>query len=260
LASLSVVVLTLNEARHIAHCLASAKPFADELIVFDSYSEDATCEIAGNVGARIVQRRFDNYPSQRNAALETANCDWVFFLDADERASSEVGIEVRHAVAESNSKDTSTVLFWVPRKNYIFGEWIRHAGWAPDYQPRLMRKGMVRFDTSRLVHELPLVTGKEGFLVEPLVHYNYTSLTQFRMKQEAYTRFEAQMLLEQGTRARRRSYVGQPLREFLRRFLMLEGYRDGLHGLVLCVLMAYYALVRQQELARLWKEREGRET
>jgi glycosyltransferase involved in cell wall biosynthesis len=260
LPTLSVVVLTWNEAPNISACLTSAQPFADEVIVFDSHSKDETCEIANKMGARVVQRRFDSYPLQRNAALDAAECLWVLFLDADERVSDESGKEIRLAIGRADADPTSAVLFWVPRKNYMFGKWIRHAGWSPDYQPRLMRKGKVRFNTSRRVHELPVVNGTEAFLKEPLVHFNYATLAQFRMKQDSYTRLEAQMLFGQGIRARRRSFVGQPLREFVRRFIALEGYKDGRYGLLLCSMMAYYSLVRQRTLARMWNERDAMET
>lgn len=256
MSSLSVVVLTLNEASRIGACLASAKPFADEMLVFDSYSQDATCDIARAAGARLVQRRFDNYPSQRNAALEAATCDWVFFLDADEHATEAVAKEIRAQVARADLDTGSPVLFWIPRKNYIFGKWIRHAGWSPDYQPRLMRKGKVRFDPARPVHELVVANGGEANLVAPLLHFNYDTFAQFRAKQSSYTRFEAKMLFDQGIRPRCRGLIGQPLREFVRRFFALEGYKDGEYGLALSALMAYYAYVRHRTLGKMWEEKE----
>jgi (heptosyl)LPS beta-1,4-glucosyltransferase len=253
-AVLSIVVLTLNEAKQIGGCLASARSFADEVVVFDSYSVDATCEIARAAGAKVFRRAFDDYPSQRNAALEAASGEWVFFLDADERATAGVGKEIREVTARADSEDSGTALFWIPRKNYIFGKWIRHTGWSPDYQPRLLRKGKARFDPARPVHELVIAHGGEAFLREPLLHFNYDSLAQFHAKQAVYTRFEAQMLFAEGTRSRRRGLLGQPVREFGRRFITLEGYKDGAHGLLLSVLMAYYAFVRQRILADMWRQ------
>lgn len=251
---LSIVVLTLNEAKHVRACLESALPFADELVVFDSYSVDATCEIAREAGARVMQRAFDDYPSQRNAALEAAGGDWVFFLDADERATAGVGKEIRAVTGRADPDHTAPVLFWIPRKNYIFGKWIRHTGWSPDYQPRLLRRGNARFDPKRPVHELVIADGGEAFLREPLLHFNYDSLGQFLAKQAVYTRFEAQMLLAEGTRPKRRGLLGQPLREFGRRFVTLEGYKDGGHGLLLSALMAYYAFIRQRLLEEMWRQ------
>jgi (heptosyl)LPS beta-1,4-glucosyltransferase len=252
LSTLTVVVLTFNEEQNIAECLASVKSFADEFLVFDSNSQDATCAIARTAGARVLQRHFDNYPSQRNAALDAVSSDWIFFLDADERATDSGRKEMRTKIDSAQSSLSGPVLYWVPRKNYIFGRWIKHAGWSPDYQPRLLRNGKCRFDPTRPVHELVIADGGEAFLKEPLDHSNYKSLAQFRAKQSAYSRFEAQMLYDQKVESRWRSLIGQPMREFARRFISLEGYKDGAYGLLLSGLMAYYAWVRMRTLREMY--------
>ncbi len=254
---LSVVILTRNEAEHIEACLESARPFADERIVFDSRSEDATRELARRAGATVYERPFDNWPCQRNAAIEGARGDWIFFLDADERADPPLGQELREVMARAEAGPEGEVLFWVPRRNYILNRWIKHAGWSPDYQPRLLKKGRARFDPARPVHELVIADGREGYLVHPLTHYNYRTLKQFRTKQSAYARFEAQELLMRGDPARLRGLVGQPLREFYRRFVTLQGYREGAMGLLLCALMAYYAFVRQRLFLQMWNKRNA---
>lgn len=251
--TLSAVVLTRNEEKHILDCLASVRSFADELLVFDSQSTDRTVELAQTAGARVESRPFDNYAGQRNASLEAARGDWVFFIDADERADEAVGREIKGEIARIESEKSDTSLFWIPRKNYIFGKWIQHTGWSPDYQPRVMRKGRAHFDPARPVHELVIAEGGAIYLASPLVHYNYETLAQFRKKQAHYTRFEAQQMVQAGIRPRLRSYVSMPVREFARRFISLEGYRDGLHGLLLSALMAYYAFWRQVWAAEMWR-------
>ncbi len=243
--TLSGVVLTRNEERHIAACLDSIRDFVDELLVFDSGSTDRTAELAQKGLARIVVRSFDNYAAQRNAAIEATTCDWVFFIDADERADAGLGKEIREKISHSDDAIPQNVLFWIPRKNYIFGKWIRHTGWSPDYQPRVLKKGRAVFDPARPVHELVLVQGGQVYLEHPLTHYNYETLSQFRAKQRRYTRYEAQMMADEGLRPRLRSYPSMPVREFYRRFIALEGFRDGAHGLALSLLMAYYAFWRQ---------------
>ncbi len=248
---LSVIVLTKNEAKHIAACLESVRGFSDELLVLDSHSEDATPELSRKAGAKVCERAFDNYPNQRNAALAAAKYDWVFFIDADERADEGVGKEIRASIARADSDPNGPVLFWIPRRNYIFGKWIRHAGWSPDYQPRVMRRDRVHFDPTRPVHELVIADGPEAYLENRLTHLNYETLTQFRKKQIAYTRFEAEKLYREGARPHWWGYIGQPLREFYRRYVSLQGYKDGGHGLLLCILMAYYALVRHRLLIDL---------
>ncbi len=248
---LSVVVLALNEAKQIRSCLESVTGFADELLVVDSGSTDETAALAQAAGARVVVRPFDNYPRQRNAALDAAQGDWVFFIDADERADEPLGAEIRAESSRIQKTLSDEVLFWVPRRNYIFGKLVRHAGWSPDFQPRVLKRGRARFDPARPVHELVLAEGRQLYLKNPLVHYNYESLDQFRAKQEKYTRFEAEMLYAKGVRPRWRSYVGMPVREFWRRYVTLRGYRDGRVGLLLSALMAQYAFRRQVLLGEL---------
>lgn len=257
--SLSVVVLTRNEEKHIRECLDSVRGFADELLVFDSNSTDRTQAMAREAGARVETRAFDNYAGQRNAAMEQARGDWIFFIDADERATERVGKEICGEISRIQTTMLGETLLWIPRKNYIFGKWIQHAGWSPDYQPRVLKKGKAYFDPTRPVHELVIPNGGEVYLQEPLIHYNYETREQFRTKQVKYTEFEAQQMYEEGIHARRRSYLSMPAREFVRRYVTLEGYRDGWHGLELSGLMAYYAYKRQVWLAEMWRNKTGRD-
>jgi len=247
MAKISVVVLTKNEEKNIWDCLETVR-WADELIVLDSLSTDRTVAIAQQYTPRVYQREFKNWPDQRNFALTLATGDWVFFVDADERSTPELEAEVRRV-----TRDRIPVGWWVPRKNIIFGRWIRHTGWSPDYQLRLFQRKKGRYDTKRLVHELVILDGEAGYLKNTLTHLNYDSLGQFRAKQQVYTDHQAQMLKTQGVRPRWQSYLGQPLREFLRRFFKLEGYRDGFHGLLLSLLMAYYAWLTYRKLGGLWR-------
>jgi len=247
-ASVSAVVLTRDEDAHIAECLASVA-WADEVLVLDSGSVDATVEIARQAGARMESRPFVNYADQRNAALDLARCDWVFYLDADERSTPEVEAEIRSVVARPGVPP----VWWVPRHNIIFGKVIRHAGWYPDHQPRLFRRGAARWDPARVVHELPMPGLEYGYLVSPLVHYNYATVDQFLAKQMRYADLDVERLLGEGVRPRFWAPLLQPLRQFWWRFVTLEGYRDGGHGLLLSLLMAYYDL----HVYRRLRERVG---
>ena len=231
---LAAVVLTRNEEHNIADCLGSLA-WADQLLVLDSNSTDGTVELAQRAGANVQQRAFVNYADQRNAALDLVQADWVFFVDADERATPELASEVRTAIESS-----SIVGWWVPRRNLIWGKWIQHAGWYPDYQLRLLKRGSARYDVARPVHEVVLLDGPEGWLKNPLIHHNYQTVGQFLRKQDAYATFEAHILREKAVHPRPHSLILQPLREFWRRYVTLQGYKDGGHGLALCCLMAYY--------------------
>jgi glycosyltransferase involved in cell wall biosynthesis len=233
---LTAIILTYNEAQHIQACIQSVQ-FADDVLVFDSYSTDDTVALAEAAGAQVQQRKFDNYAGQRNAALDavTGRADWVLFVDADERIPPEL-------VQEIQQKMTLTAYagWGIPRHNYIFGKLTLGAGWFPDYQTRLLRVGYAHYDPERQVHEVVILDGDEGQCDTPMIHYNYQDYAHFISKQQRYVAYDAQILHEQGVRVKFRNFILQPLRHFRWRFITLKGYRDGLHGLRLSVLMAWY--------------------
>ena len=245
MSELTVVILTKNEEQNILDCLNSVA-WADKRVVFDSFSTDRTTELAQMMGAEVLQHPWRDYAHQRNAALDRVKSDWIFFVDADERATPELGAEARQVIREGDA-----VGWWVPRKNYIWGKWIRHAGWYPDYQLRLLRRGRARYDPAHPVHEVVLLDGPEGHLENTLTHHNYHTLGQFVEKQERYTDDEAGILFQEGAQPHWRKPYTQALREFWRRYVTLEGYKDGFHGLILSLLMGYYASQRQVRLGRL---------
>jgi glycosyltransferase involved in cell wall biosynthesis len=250
MASICVAVITRNEEKNIAECLAGAA-WADEILVLDSLSTDGTVELARRQGARVFQRAFTNFAEQRNAALCLARSDWVLFVDADERISPALAEEIRQQV-EATEQDQNLVCgFWVPRENHIWGKVIRHAGWYPDYQLRLLRRGRASYDPAREVHELVRLEGEGKYLSEPLIHYNYHSIRQFATKQKLYSAIQARSMLQAGIRPKPHNYVLQPLREFWRRYVRLRGWQDGWRGLLLAVLMGYYTLDTYLTLRRL---------
>lgn len=248
--TLAAIILTYNESRHIADCIASVQ-FADQVIVFDSFSTDNTSDLARAAGAEVIQNRFEDYAQQRNAALDAVKgrVDWVLFVDADERITSALADEIRAAIT-----DGSMVGFKIPRHNFIFGKLTLGAGWYPDYQLRLLRVGSAHYDPAKRVHEVVVLDGGEGVLNEPIIHHNYQDARQFRDKQRRYTAYDARILFEQGIRPKPQNYILQPLRHFRWRFITLKGYRDGLHGLRLSSLMAWYEFRKYLILTRLWRE------
>ena len=243
---LTAVILTLNEADNIQSCIESVN-WADRVVVLDSFSQDETAALAHAAGAEVLQSPFQNYAQQRNVALDTLATDWVFFVDADERGTPELATEIRVCLA--TRPETG---WYVPRYNYIFGKLTRGAGWYPDYQLRLFKQGCVRYQ--RPVHEIAVVDGDVGYLRNPLLHYNYRNVAHFRAKQRAYTSYDASILKERGIRPRPHNFLLQPLRQFWWRFVTLNGYKDGRHGLRLSLYMTYYEWVKYRKLARLWRE------
>ena len=249
---LTAIILTHDEAAHIVACIETLR-FANAILVFDSYSDDATPELAREAGAQVIQHPFENYASQRNAALAAVgdSADWVLFVDADERVSNDLAAEVRQSIEFPGYAG-----FRIPRDNYIFGRLTRGAGWYPDYQTRLLRVGAARYDPARQVHEVVILDGREGALKHELTHYNYRDLRQFHEKQRRYSAYDARILFEQGVRPKQQNYPLQPLRQFWWRFVTLKGYRDGWHGLRLCLLMAWYEFRKYRQLRRLWQEQD----
>jgi glycosyltransferase involved in cell wall biosynthesis len=229
---LTAVILTKDEARNVVPCIETLS-WCDEVVVFDAFSTDGTPRLAEQAGAQVIQHPFFNFAQQRNAALDAVKGDWIFFVDADERATPELGREIRQVIEREDVHG-----WWVPRHNYVFGKLMRGAGYYPDYQMRLLRAGRGRYE--RPASEIVVLTGADDYLTQPMIHYNYETIAAFHAKQRAREAFEATTLHRQGVRLRPRTFVLQPIREFWRRFVTLKGYRDGWHGLLLCILLTYY--------------------
>jgi glycosyltransferase involved in cell wall biosynthesis len=264
--TLAVVVLTKNEERHIGACLDSLA-WAERRVVFDSFSTDRTCDIGRERGAEVIQHPFENFAAQRNEAMAAIDADYFFFVDADERVPPELAGEIQSILKMDTPPVSASfpkkgegqgvgeiVGWWVSRRNYLFGRMTRGAGYWPDYQMRLLRRGRARYD--RPASEIAVLEGAEGYLQHPLLHYNYDTLAQFHAKQRVREPFEVQNLFEKGVRPKRRTLITQPLRHFWWRFVTLKGYRDGLHGLRLSILLAYYFGYRYTRgLAALWRQK-----
>jgi len=244
---LAAVVLAREEEGNIAACLRTLT-WTDKLCVLvDPRTRDRTAEIARELGADVRFNPFRDFADQRNVALEAFPGDWILFVDADERGTVELAEEVRRVI----QLDTA-VGWWVPRRNIIWGRWIRGAGWYPDYQLRLIKRGHARYDRERQVHEIVVLDGPEGHLEHPLLHHNYATVRQFLSKQDHYASYEARILVQQGIRPRPHNFLLQPLREFWRRYITLGGYKDGAHGLLLSILMGHYTLVAYWRAGRLY--------
>jgi len=243
---ISVVILTLNEQKNIQDCIASTR-WADRVVVMDTFSSDDTVSLARAAGAEVLQHSFEDYAQIRNVALEQVQSPWIFFVDADERATPELAAEIRQVTAGWPDCPSG---WWVPRHNYLFGKLTLGAGWFPDYQMRLLRRGKARYE--RPVHEVVVLEGSAGHLQNPLIHYNYETVAQFHAKQARYSDYDAEILYHKGVRPRPHTPITQLLRHLYWRFITLKGYRDGLHGLRLCLLTAWYEGVKYHKLGQLW--------
>lgn len=238
--SLSVVVSVFNGEKNLDDCLKSVV-FASEIIVVNNSSTDKTLEIAQKYTDKIFTRPNSLMLNiNKNFGFSKASGEWIFSLDADERVTPELQKEI---LSTLNSQLSTQNGFWIPRKNIIFGKWIEHSGWYPDHQLRLFKKGKGKFPEEH-VHEMVKAEGEVGHLKEHILHYNYDSISQFLQKLGTiYGPNEAEQLLKKGYVFDWRDAIRFPVKEFLSRFFAREGYKDGFHGLILALLMAFYHFI-----------------
>jgi len=241
--SISAVVITYNEEANIERCLAGLA-FADEIVVLDSLSTDRTVDLARHYTDRISQREFTGYADQKNAAMQLASNDWVLVVDADEVVTDQLAAEIRKAV-----ESDAYAAYRMPRLSYFWGKPVRHCGWYPDYVVKLMRKSRARYP-DRLVHETPDVDGCVGTLKSDLLHYTYRSFDELCRKMVAYARAAARQKLADGERFRLRKMLFAPGLMFLKKYIIKQGFRDGLRGFVICAMTQVGVFLRY---AMLWE-------
>lgn len=254
MATLSVVVSVYNGEKYLRNCLLSVRELADEIVVVDHESTDKSLAIAKEFTKKIYSQKNDptDIDRQKNFGFEKATGEWILSLDADESVPEELAKEIRE-VLKSNKSSTA---YWIPRKNIIFGKWIEHTGWYPDYQLRLFKKGKGKY-VSKHVHEDLTVEGGTVQLLSPLVHEAYQTVYQFLHRGlTIYAPNEAEAMIANGYVFSFADALTFPFREFLSRFFARYGYKDGFHGLVLSLLMSAYHLA---VFAYLWEHEKFRE-
>ncbi|MCX6724604.1 MAG: glycosyltransferase family 2 protein [Candidatus Shapirobacteria bacterium] len=248
---ISVIVNTWNEEQNIKRCLDSVK-WADEIVVVDMFSTDKTVAIAKKSAAKIFSHKYTSYVEPaRNFAIKKTTGDWILILDADEEISSELAQKLKNL---TENKEGLTY-FRLPRKNIIFGKWIKHSRWWPDYNIRFFKKGAVCW--SEKIHSVPLTRG-EGFDLESkeanaILHYHYQTVSQHLERLNRYSDIQARELVENGYKFNWSDLLRKPMSEFLSRFFAGDGYKDGTHGLILSLLQSFSELVKY---LKVW-EKEG---
>ena len=252
--TLSVVISAHNEEEMLKDCLESVT-WAEEIVVVDNESVDRTAEIAEEHRAKVFKR--PNNPLMlninKNFGCTKATGDWILSLDADERVSEKLSQEIKAILHGPSTSSHEPVGFFIPRKNIIFGKWIEHGLWYPDYQLRLFRNGKGKFP-GKHNHELLVVKGKTEKLREHIIHYNYTSTNQYVKKiMDYYSDNEVASFLESGKTIRWYDAIRMPASDFLTNFFARDGYKDGLHGLVLSLLQAFYMFI---VFVKIW-EKQG---
>lgn len=247
---ISAVVHTYNEEENIERCLASLQ-FVDEIIVVDMGSTDKTLSIAKECKAKIFHHPYTGFVEPaRNFAIGKAQGDWIVILDADEEVPKAL-VKVIVGVVKGEKYD----FIRIPRKNMIFGKWMKHSGWWPDYQIRLFRKGYVTW--TDVIHGVPITRGR-GLDLEIadavcIIHYNYSSIEQYFLRMNRYSTISAKEMYMANTRFILSDLFEKPTQEFIRRYFVWEGYKDGLHGLILSLVQSFSELM---VYCKLW-ELEG---
>lgn len=242
---LSVIILTYNEEFYIADAIKSV-PFADEIIVIDSHSTDATQEIASKLGVKLIFRKFDNYCSQRNHAISFATGDWILFLDADERVTKKLQAEILRSI-ESNQFDTYKI--WFP--HFFMGRFLFH---YTDKVVRLMKNKNLVFENE--VHEKLILKSKPGVLKNYMIHYTYKGLFHFISKKDKYAWFQAKMSADKGKKATLFLLFFKPFYRFFHTYIVKRVYLDGVPGLAAAAIDAYGVFSRYAKMMLIEKDLE----
>lgn len=268
--TLSVALAVYNEASNIEACLSSVQDIADEIVVVDGGSTDETVAIAKKFGAKIIKT--DNPPIfhiNKQKALDACRGEWILQLDADEIVPEALKKEIieRLRITDSELKKTNNAQFairnqqmsqsvagyYLPRKNYFWGHWMKKGGQYPDYVIRLVRRGKARFPCKN-VHEQIAIDGEVGYLTEPLLHYAYRTTTDYWKKADAYTSLTASEFRDRGIKKSMSNWflytIGKPVYTFLNIFLRHKGFMDGWYGFIFAYWSALHFPIAWKKYTR----------
>jgi len=237
----TVVINTLNEERTLPRALASVKHFADEVIVCDMESSDGTREIAEKAHAMVYIHKNPGYVEPtRNFAISKAGGEWILILDPDEELPKGLATKLKEIIKNPNAD-----YFRIPRKNIVFGKWMRYTRFWPDFNIRFFKKGFVTWN--EVIHSVPMTQGKGADLPDKeefaLVHHHYDSIEEYLERMNRYTSVQAEALIKKKHKFLWKDLIEAPASEFLSRYFAGEGYKDGLHGLATSLLQAFSEVI-----------------
>lgn len=243
---LSVIVITHNEEKNIVDCLRSVS-WADEIIVVDAKSHDQTVEHAAQFTTKIFITEWKGFAAAKNFALQKVSNEWILWLDADERVTPKLALEIKQLLSEVSNE---YVGYEVARRAYFLGKWIKHCGWYPGYVTRLFKCSAVKFKEMR-VHEKLEVSGNVGKLNSDILHFTDDTLFHYIEKFNRYTTLAAEDLVEVGKRSSFFDIFIRPPYLFFKMFFLRRGFLDGMHGFVLSLLSANYVFVKYAKLREM---------
>ncbi|MCB0465449.1 MAG: glycosyltransferase family 2 protein [Aequorivita sp.] len=240
--TITVIIPTFNEEAFLEEALKSVA-FADEIIVIDSYSTDKTPEIAKKYATKFLQRKFDNFSNQKNFALKEANCEWVLFVDADERIPQKLRAEINETLIDSKHSG-----YKLNFPHYFMDRFLYHHS---DDVLRLVKRDGAHF--TGLVHEKLICTGSIGKMKSMVAHYTYKGLQNYISKKESYAWFQAQQLYAKGKKVTWAHLFFKPTFRFIKSYFIRGSYKDGVPGLTIATINAYGVFERYVKLMLLQK-------
>ncbi|HEX4167834.1 MAG TPA: glycosyltransferase family 2 protein [Bryobacteraceae bacterium] len=241
---ISAAIITFNEEKNIARVIESLR-CCDEILVLDSGSNDRTVPIANKLGARVVEASWHGYAAQKNIATELAAYDWVLALDADESLSEALEAEIWQIKKAGPKFDGYTM----PRLAQYLGRWILHSGWYPDRKVRLFNRLKARW-VGEFVHESVKVDGTIGHLESNLLHFTCESLSEHLRTMDRYTTLAAQEIAARRSNISLTRLLLDPPWTFFRTYILKRGFMDGVEGLAIAYMAAFYNFTKYSK-ARL---------
>ncbi len=250
---ISVYIIAYNEVEKIEAAINSVL-WADEIIVVDSNSTDGTTEKAEAMGARVIQVPFCGFGDLRNQALNACQYDWIFSLDADERCTPETRDEIMSTIKDPDAKD----VYYVPRKNFFMGRWIKHSGWYPNYrQPQLFRKAALSYGNDA-VHEGFEVHSKKsaGYLQQAIWQTPFKNLSEVMYKANRYSSLGVEKLAEKNKKTSMGRSLTRGLWAFIKHYIFKRGFLDGWPGFVIALgnfYGTYFRYAKYYEQKMQWQ-------
>jgi glycosyltransferase involved in cell wall biosynthesis len=246
---ISVAIITFNEEDRLEATLESCREIADEIVVVDSLSTDGTVEMARRYGAEVFSVPFQDYGTQKNAALDRTSHPWVLNLDADERVSDTLKSEI---IKIKGNPDPDCDGFLINRQTHYLGRWIRHSGWYPDRKLRLFRKDRSRWQGR--IHERLVVEGRTKILRGDIIHHTYRDMNDHLKRINRYSTLQAEDIVSAGKRGLYVRAILLPPVTFLRFYLWKSGWLDGFPGLVIALGSSWGTALKYLKALELKRE------
>lgn len=240
---ISALLITYNEEEFIRDYILYMD-FVDELIIVDSFSKDKTVDIIKEFPhIKLYQRKFDDFSSQKNYAIEKASNEWIIFFDADEVIPK----SLKEEIIEKVSNETEEVAYWIYRTTIYMGKEIRYSGLQNDKVIRLFKKEFCRYN-GKLVHEEIDAKGNVGFLKNKMKHYSYKGMDIIIAKRNKYAQLQAETLFKKGKKSTVFHFFVKPAFRFFKHFVLKRGFLDGFQGFMISYVYSYTVFMRYVKL------------